>query len=235
METVETEKNNLNGCILIPAFNEEKHLGSVVEVASKFLPVIVIDDGSIDRTVEIATKAGAIVFTQIPNQGKGAALQRGFSEVLKKGYDFLITLDADGQHNPQEIRFFLDSFRNERKDLIIGYRDFSKMPFIRKLANLSGRWLFSWAVGRKIRDNQSGYRLMSKELINVVLDSNEYGYEYEVEIIVRCIQSGFKLGWVQIETIYADEVSHIRPFNHFKNFLRMVLKTRKRMHLSRLI
>jgi glycosyltransferase involved in cell wall biosynthesis len=232
METIEAKKNNLNGCILIPAFNEEKHLGSVVEVASKFLPVIVIDDGSIDRTVEIATKAGAIVFQQNPNQGKGAALQRGFSEVLKKDYDFLITLDADGQHNPQEIKLFLDSFLCEKKDLIIGYRDFSKMPLVRKLANISGGWLFSWAVRKKIMDNQSGYRLMSKELVNVVLDSNEHGYEYEVEIIVRCIQSGLKLGWVPIETIYGDEVSHIRPFKHFKNFLTLVLKTRKRMNLS---
>jgi len=230
METVITEKINLNGCILIPAFNEEKHLGSVVAAASKYLPVIVIDDGSLDRTVEIATGAGATVFKQIPNQGKGAALQRGFYEVLKEGYDFLITLDADGQHNPQEIRLFLDSFTNEKKDLIIGYRDFSKMPIIRKFANVSGGWLFSWAVGMPIKDNQSGYRLMSKELINVVLDSNEYGYEYEVEIIVRCIQSRLQIGWVPIETIYADEVSHIRPFHHFKNFLRMVLKTRIRMH-----
>lgn len=230
METDITEKNNLNGCILIPAFNEEKHLGSVVMAASKYLPVIVIDDGSLDRTVEIATSAGATVFKQIPNQGKGAALQRGFREVLKEGYDFLITLDADGQHNPQEIRLFLDSFSKGKKDLIIGYRNFSKMPFTRRFANVSGGWLFSWAVGIPIQDNQSGYRLMSKQLINVVLDSNEYGYEYEVEIIVRCIQSSLKIGWVPIETIYADEVSHIRPFTHFKNFIRMVLKTRKRMH-----
>jgi len=228
--TIDTEnKKNNNGCVMIPAYNEEKHMGQVIQIAKKFLPVIVVDDGSVDNTEQISREAGAIVFKQIPNQGKGAALQRGFQECLALGYEFVITLDADGQHNPNEITKFIESYFTEKNDLIIGYRDFSKMPFVRRLANTIGGWLFAWAIRIPIKDNQSGYRLLSKELVIKILDSNELGFEYEVEMIVRCVKSGLKIGWVPIQTIYADETSHIRPFHHFMNFMRVVITTRRRM------
>jgi len=231
--TIDTEnKKKINGCVMIPAYNEEKHLGQVIQVANFFLPVIVVDDGSVDNTEQISREAGAIVFKQIPNQGKGAALQRGFRECLALGFDFVITLDADGQHNPNEITNFIDSYFTEKKDLIIGYRDFSKMPFVRRLANTIGGWLFTWAIQIPIKDNQSGCRLISKDLITKILDSKELGFEYEVEMIVRCIKSGLKIDWVPIQTIYADETSHIRPFHHFINFIRVVISTRKRMKSS---
>ncbi len=217
-----------NGCILIPAYNEEKHLGAVVEQAARLFPVIVIDDGSSDNTFKVAKVAGAEVFKQIPNQGKGAALQRGFSEARKARYEFLITLDADGQHNPLEIPKFLEGYRHNQGDLIIGYRDFSKMPFVRRFSNTTGGWAFSWAMRQPIRDNQSGYRLLSRDLFSLLLHSQESGFEYEVDMIVQCVEHGLKLDWVPIETIYADETSHIRPLHHLINFLRVVINTRKR-------
>ncbi len=223
-----------NGCVLIPAFNEEKHIGLVIELAKAFLPVIVIDDGSSDQTISVANSAGAFVFKQMPNQGKGAALQRGFLEVIRRDYDFAITIDADGQHDANEIKLFLDCFQNKKTDLIIGYRDFSRMPFIRRIANSFGGYAFSWAMGQTIRDNQSGFRLMSKRLLEVVLESVEHGFEFEVEVIVKCIESGFELDWVPIRTIYADETSHIKPLHHIINFTRVVLQTRKRMNKSSL-
>lgn len=223
-----------NGCVLIPAFNEVKHIVDVIKKAKQFLPVIVVDDGSKDETASVSIKAGAVVYKQVPNQGKGAALQRGFHEAVKSGYDFLITMDADGQHDPEELPLFLKSFEETRADLIIGYRDFSQMPLVRKIANSSGGIAFSWAVGQKIRDNQSGYRLISKRLLQEVLRSEETGFEYEVEVIVKCIQSGYTLGWVPIKTIYADESSHIKPIPHLVNFMRIVLQTKKRMRNKKL-
>lgn len=223
-----------NGCVLIPAFNEVKHIVDVIKKAKQFLPVIVVDDGSKDETASVSIKAGAVVYKQVPNQGKGAALQRGFHEAVKSGYDFLITMDADGQHDPEELPLFLKSFEETRADLIIGYRDFSQMPLVRKIANSSGGIAFSWAVGKKIRDNQSGYRLISKRLLQEVLRSEETGFEYEVEVIVKCIQSGYTLGWVPIKTIYADESSHIKPIPHLVNFMRIVLQTKKRMRNKKL-
>lgn len=218
-----------NGCVIIPAYNEVEHIIEVIKKAKLFLPVIVVDDGSIDETANMSAKAGAVVYKQNPNQGKGAALQRGFQEAVQSGYEFIITMDADGQHDPEELPLFLQSFKETRADLIIGYRDFSKMPLVRKLANSSGGFAFSWAMGQPIRDNQSGYRLMSKRLLHKVLGSKETGFEYEVEVIVNCIQAGYILGWVPIKTIYADETSHIKPIPHLINFIRIILQTRRRM------
>lgn len=217
------------GCILIPAYNEEVHIVSVIEAARKYLPVLVVDDGSTDQTAEEASEVGATVFIQVPNQGKGAALRRGFREAINKGYQYIITMDADGQHDPQEIPTFIRSFQQTGSDLIIGFRDFKKMPFVRRLANSSGSVAFSWAIRQKILDNQSGYRLMSKRLIEKVLNSKEQGFEFEVEVIVTCIQAGYPISWVPIKTIYADEISHIRPVRHFLNFMRVVMQTRQRM------
>lgn len=218
----------MSGCIIIPAFNEEIHLPAVIEKARQYLPVLVIDDGSVDRTADLAKRAGAIVYQQIPNQGKGAALQRGFREALLLDYNFFLTLDADGQHDPSEIPLFLQEYQHYQSDLIIGYRDFSKMPFVRRLSNTLGGKAFSWAMRQPIRDNQSGYRLLSRDLVQILLDSQETGFEYEVEMIVLCLQHGMRLDWVPITTIYAGESSHIKPVHHLINFLRIVIQTRKR-------
>jgi hypothetical protein len=112
-------------------------------------------------------------------------------------------------------------------DLIIGARDFSHMPPVRRLSNTVGGWAFSWAIGQPIRDNQSGYRLISRRLLEAILTSDEAGFEFEVEMIVVCVQHSFKLDWVPIRTIYAGEGSHIRPWHHTLNFTRMVWQTRK--------
>lgn len=212
---------------LIPAYNEANHIPAVVSGVKAFLPVLVVDDGSIDETAALAGAAGADVIRQSPNQGKGTALRAGFRWALEKGYDAVLTLDADGQHDPLEIPKFLAAFENQRSDLIIGARGFSQIPPVRRLANTLGRWMLSWALGQPIPDNQSGYRLISKRLIEVILGSNEQGFEYEVEMIAICIQRGYSLSWVPIRTIYAGEVSHIKPSQHVKNYLRIVWKVRK--------
>jgi glycosyltransferase involved in cell wall biosynthesis len=217
------------GCVLIPAYNEEKHIQVLIQKIGDVLPILVVDDGSCDQTAAVAELEGAVVFRQIPNQGKGAALIRGFKEALVLDYAYVITLDADGQHDPAELQKFISLYEEKGSDLIIGYRNFKEMPFVRKVSNTVGGIVFSWAIGQKIVDNQSGYRLMSAKLITLVLDSTEPGFEFEVEVIVRCLKARLRLDWVPIRTIYADETSHIRPFKHFVQFLRVVLQTRKKM------
>ena len=216
--------------VLIPAFNEHERIGPVIEAAREYLTVVVVDDGSSDATVAIAEAKGATVIRQERNQGKGAALKAGFRWALTQGdCDALITLDADGQHDPDEIPRFLDCHRKNNGDLIIGYRDFSQMPFKRKIANSVGRASISWAMGQRIRDNQSGYRLVSRRLMAATLESDEAGFEFEVDMVVLCIKRGFRLDWVPIRTIYAGETSHIKPWHHIVNFYRVVLKTRRLM------
>jgi glycosyltransferase involved in cell wall biosynthesis len=218
-----------SGYIIIPAYNEEKHIGYVVSQATKILPTFVIDDGSNDNTSIIAEKNGAQVFLQVPNQGKGEALKRGFQEAINLNCQYVITIDADGQHDVLETTKFISLFNLEKIDLIIGYRDFSKMPFSRRIANTVGGWAFSWAMGMKILDNQSGYRLLSRRLLEKVLESKESGFEFEVDVIATCIKSNYSVGWVPIRTIYGNEISHIHPLHHIKNFFKVVWQTHKSM------
>jgi glycosyltransferase involved in cell wall biosynthesis len=216
---------------LIPAYEAEPYVGDVVKTARTFLPVLVVDDGSKDRTSDRGREAGAEVVRQEPNQGKGAALQRGFRWALEQGYGAVLTLDADGQHDPAEIPKFLETYAKTHADLIIGARDFSQMPFVRRLSNTTARFAFSWAMGRTIRDNQSGYRLLSRRLIEDVLSSREAGFEFEMDMIVRCVRDGYNLDWVNIRTIYGDQGSHIKPIDHVVQFFRMIRNTRRAMKL----
>jgi len=186
----------------------------------------VVDDGSADQPADIARQASAQVIKQVENQGKGVALQAGFRWAINQGYTTIVTLDADGQHDPDEICQFIKAFETTGADLIIGMRDFFDMPVIRRLANCSGKVTFSWALGQEIPDNQSGSRLLSSRMANEMLASYESGFELEVDMIVICIRTGFTLDWVPIRTIFAGEASHINPLQHTRNFLRMVQKTR---------
>ena len=174
------------------------------------MPVLVIDDGSTDDTLKQAESAGAQVISYQPNRGKGVALKTGIQYALDHDYDFVITLDSDGQHAPHEIPLFQKAHKRKPADLIIGRRNFSKMPPTRRLANTLGTWLFSWAVRKTIEDNQSGYRLIGRRLMEEMLAAAETGYEFEVEMIVLCLLRRYKMDWVPISTIYADEESTSR-------------------------
>ena len=214
---------------LIPGYNEAERIAAVIESAKMYLDVLVVDDGSTDDTATIAEAAGATVLRQVPNQGKGAALKRGFRWAIENAADAVLMLDADGQHDPAEIPKFLTMHTANSSDLIIGYRNFGEMPLTRKLANTIGRASISWAMGQRILDNQSGYRLVSKQLMQATLESDEAGFEFEVDMVVLCIKRGMRLDWVPIRTIYAGEGSHIKPWHHVKNFFRVVRKTRRMM------
>ena len=206
---------------VIPAFQAARTLAAVVEETARHLPVLVVDDGSTDETAAVAEAAGANVLRQVPNQGKGAALRAGFQRAMEEGSSAVVTLDADGQHDPTCIPAFLEAWRRRHAPLTIGQRDFSQMPLSRRLANNLGTWTFSWAVGRRIADNQSGYRLIAHPLLPRLLESQEAGFEFEVEMITLAIRAGLAIDWVPIPTIYEDQGSHIRPFAHVTNFLRV--------------
>lgn len=219
--------------VLVPAYNEADRITAVVQEASRYLPVLVVDDGSSDNTSSVAVQSGAELLRQQPNQGKGSALRAGFSYALERQYDAVITLDADGQHDPAEIPAFEEAFRLRRADLIIGARDFRHMPVVRRLTNTFGRWSFSWAVGQLVQDNQSGYRLLSTRMMGAMLPSQEQGFQFEAEMIAECIRLGFVLEWIPIRTIYGDESSHIRPLHHAVNYIRIIFQIFRRMRGKR--
>jgi glycosyltransferase involved in cell wall biosynthesis len=212
---------------LIPAFEEGPRIGAVVEAARRHLPVVVIDDGSSDDTADRARAAGATVLRQQRNAGKGAALREGFRHALDAGAPAAVTLDADGQHDPDEIPAFLERYATRRAELIVGQRDLRSMPPVRRLSNTLGGMALAVALGRSVPDNQSGYRLVGRTLMRAMLDSDESGFEFEVEMIARCLALGLPLDAVPIRTIYAGEPSHIRPLRHLTEFIRVTRKARR--------
>lgn len=212
---------------VIPGYQEGPRIATVVGAARAYLPVVVVDDGSTDDTAARAEAAGATVLVQRPNAGKGAALRHGFRYALAQGCAAVVTLDADGQHDPAEIPAFLAAFEAARPELVVGRRDFGEMPPVRRLSNSLGGFVFSAAVGRNVPDNQSGYRLIGRRLMTALLDSDEHGFAFEVEMIARCIALGLPIAWVPIRTIYEGEPSHIRPWAHFTSFLRVTRDARR--------
>jgi glycosyltransferase involved in cell wall biosynthesis len=217
---------------VLPAHDEAPRIAAVVTGTLRHLPVLVVDDGSSDGTAEVAERAGARVLRQRPNQGKGAALRAGFRAALDEGVEAAVTLDADGQHDPAEIPAFLGAYARRTlagkpTELIIGRRDFRRMPPVRRLSNWLGTVALSAAVGRRIDDNQSGYRLVGRRLMAATLESRESGFAFEVEMIAICLREGWAIDWVPIRTIYGDERSHIRPVRHLREFLAATARARR--------
>ena len=222
-----SEEDRSGVVVLIPAFNEAGAIASVVRQAQAYLPVIVVDDGSADETARLAEEAGAVVLRQNPNQGKGAALRRGFAYAIQAGYEAVVMLDGDGQHDPGEISLFIQAYRQDQARLVIGERQYRQMPLHRRFSNTIGRAMLSWSLGQYVPDNQSGYRLVHRDLMEAMLSSQEQRFEFEVEMLAKCIQAGMKLDWVPIRTIYAGEKSHISPLRHIYNFFRITWKVRR--------
>ena len=225
---------------LIPAHNEAARIATVVAGTRRYLPVLVVDDGSTDDTAAIAERAGARVIRQSPNQGKGAALRAGFAAALAEGVEAVITLDGDGQHDPAEIPAFLGerarrTIAGLASELIVGRRSFRRMPPMRRLANGLGTLVLSAALGRWIADNQSGYRLVGRRLMAATLDSRESGFAFEVEMIALCLREGWSIGWLPVRTIYAGETSHIRPSAHLREFLKVTARARRIARSRRMV
>lgn len=206
---------------LIPAYNEIRYIADVVKRTLVHVPVVVIDDGATDGSGAAAALAGAKVIAHAVNQGKGKALNTGFDYAVQRGVAAAITLDADGQHDPDEIPRFIEAFRTGQGDIIIGQRRFDQMPAKSQFGNRVGTRLLSWAMGQPVPDNQSGYRLLSREVMRTARPSSTR-FEAEVEILLRAQIAGFKIAWVPIKTIYNDKKSHFRPVADSVLFLKMV-------------
>ena len=215
-------------CVLITALNEERAIASVVSGALEVVEcVVVVDDGSTDSTAARAEKAGATVLKHEENQGKGVALRTGFRYVLEQGYDAIITMDGDGQHGPEALPRFLEALEQDRFDIVVGTRERrgGAMPFPRNVLNSLSSSIVSRLAGTRIRDSQSGYRLLRREVLErVKLDAPTY--EMESEILIKAGKLGFRIGEVPIDTIYGEEESKFKPrflLKFFPLFVRMIL------------
>jgi glycosyltransferase involved in cell wall biosynthesis len=208
--------------VLIPAWNEARRIGQVIHALPEGMQVLVVDDGSSDGTVGAARAAGAEVISHETNQGKGVALMTGFRWALNRTYPAVITMDADGQHDPLELTKFIDTYTRAGADLIIGRRSTREMPFPRNLANAIGSWILSQVLCVKIFDNQSGYRLHSRAFLEKLV-SRRTGFEFEVDVILQALEYGFPIAWVDIRTIYDTSItSHFHPLRDTLKFFEVV-------------
>lgn len=229
---MKTNRANPKIIAIIPSYNEAERIAEVARKVSKHLPVIVVDDGSSDDTLERLAALDVDIVQHPTNLGKGEALKSGFRAALAKNIDAVITLDADGQHAPEDLPQFVEAYTKTSASLIIGERDFRQMPFSRRLANNLGQRTLQVALGKLIPDNQSGFRLIDRYLIEAMLDNRETGFEFEVEMILFCVAEKIAIEWVPIRTIYQDETSHIKPIQHvikYLSLLRRAYQTRRRI------
>lgn len=217
-------------CALIPAFNLARTIGEAVRGARQHLPdVWVIDDGSTDKTAEIARDSGASVLRIPVNCGKGWALRCGFSQVLTQGFEGVITLDGDLQHDPADIPTVVDAQLRTGADIVIGSRlsRSESMPRVRYWTNRVGVFCISWAAGQPLEDTQSGFRFYSRRVIELV-SLRTTRYDTETEIIIKAGLQGLTIVCAPIRTIYhlGDEnTSHYRAFTDTFHISMVFLKS----------
>ncbi len=208
--------------ILVPAYNEAAHIAAVVRAARRWATTVVVDDGSTDQTVTLAEHAGAIVLRHGPNRGKGRALEQGFAYAREHGYEAVITMDADGQHDPKDIASFLAIHTQQPRAVLIGNRthDLRAMPWVRRCTNRVMTGLLSRRMVCRVADTQCGYRLYPLRALEPAFDLVA-GFAAESEILVRLAQRGVPLVDVPIRTIYSGQQSKISPWRDTWRFWRM--------------
>lgn len=215
------------GCVIIPAYNEEMLIGHLVsEVKKKGLDCIVIDDGSADRTREEAELSGAYVISHRKNLGKGLSLRAGFKKAMEGDYKFVIVMDGDGQHHPDELENFIKAAEKYNVAIVIGNRmgDPRGMPLKRKVTNWVMSAFISLIAGQRMPDTQCGYRLIKMDLLKAIpLTSDRY--EIESEVLIKASRAGLKIKSIPIKSIYGAQKSQIRPFADTVRFLSFIIKT----------
>lgn len=212
--------------IIIPAFNEEETIQALLKQITicEKRDIVVIDDGSSDRTGDIVTRFGATLLKHATNKGKGMAHRTAFSYAIQQGYDGVITMDADGQHAPGELESFLKE--RGRADILIGTRSMSlaNMPLLRYLTNKVTSLVVSLIASQRVFDSQSGYRYISTDVLKRV-PLRTRRFQTESEILIKAGRMGFRIGAVPISTIYREEKSYINPFIDTGRFIGLAARS----------
>ena len=202
-------------CVLIPAYNAEATLRGVIEgVKTSRFDIVVVDDGSRDSTPRIVREMGVTLLRHPENRGKGRALRTGFNYVIEHGYEAVITIDADGQHDPADIPRFVELYRQGRPDIIIGSRaaQFNEMPWLRRFWNQLGAKAVSRLTKTPVSDSQSGYRLVRTDVIGD-LQLTTSTYEMEMELLIKACKKVYRVVTMDVigHAINDTSTSHFRP------------------------
>lgn len=213
--------------VCIPAYNEESHIENIVKLAKNYVDsVIVCDDCSTDDTANIAKKAGAVVISHKTNQGYGASIISLFDYARENNAEVMITMDGDGQHNPDEIQLFLETLTQHNVDVVIGSRFLkqnSKVPGYRKKGIKIITSAANYGSDLKVSDSQSGFRAYSKNAIDVI-HPTEMGMSASTEILLKISNKGLSLAEVPIIISYDGDTSKHNPLSHGTSVLVNTLK-----------
>ena len=228
---------------VIPAYNDEKHIGDVARRTRQRIDhVVVVDDGSTDQTAQRAREAGAEVIVHHKNLGKGEAIKTGlghwFGGATSSGHleggphrqiTWAVLLDSDGQHLPEEIDRFLSAADVATQPaFFIGTRmnNLAGMPLVRRVVNRYMSRQISRLCGQEIPDTQCGYRMIDRQLVPELLRGG-HRFEYETEVLITSSRKGYRIESVPITTVYSDEVSKIHPMRDALRFLKLMWRYRK--------
>nr|MBN2276316.1 glycosyltransferase family 2 protein [candidate division Zixibacteria bacterium] len=220
--------NKISGktLVLVPAYNAAPYLSDLVNRVRKAAPnidLLIINDGSLDNSAEVLEDLNVTFLSNDTNRGKGYSLRRGLDYAIDRGYEYVLTLDADLQHLPEEIPNFLN--HPQKADLYIGTRTRhgSNMPAMRRLSNKLTSGIISFLSKNRISDSQSGYRMISTELLKrIKIDSD--GYDFESEFLFKAGRLDIRIVEIPISTVYAGSSSYIDPVADTLRFIRLTLK-----------
>ena len=235
MDKPKPEENRRKPYIIacIPAYNEEKTIAKVILKAKKYVDkVIVCDDGSTDMTAEIAKALGAEVIRHERNMGYGAAIGSLFEKAREENADIMITLDGDGQHNPDDLPKLIKPIVDEEADIVIGSRFLTgeaEIPTYRKIGIKIINWI-AGAKAKRISDTQSGYRAYSKKALQLIKPV-EMGMGVSTEILLKAEQNNLKIKEVPIKILYrVEEPSTINPLTHALDVIFSTIKQLSMRH-----
>jgi glycosyltransferase involved in cell wall biosynthesis len=207
--------------VVMPTYNNAQTLEKVLRGVLVYTTnVIVVNDGATDDTAKVLQKFPEIVQVSYPvNQGKGYALQRGFQRALEAGCDYVITIDSDGQHYPEDLPGFLRMLEHHPSAIIIGARNMeqSSVPGKSSFGNKFSTFWFWVETGLKMKDTQSGYRLYPIKLLREIKFLTRK-FEFEIEVLVRSAWKGIEITEVPVNVFYPEKgkrISHFRPFTDF--------------------
>ena len=219
--------SHLNVAALIPAYQEERFIADVVQrTRAQLGDVLVVDDGSGDRTGDLAREAGAEVIVHPVNKGKGAAIQTGLKTLCLRGFDYILILDADGQHLPEEIPRFLETAGREKTKMLVGnrMRDTKDMPWHRAATNRFMSSQISLLCGQRVSDTQCGFRMIHRDLVPRLSGERTSHFQYETEMLILVSWRGEKISAVPISTVYGEEVSSIHPVRDTLRFFALMAR-----------
>jgi len=204
---------------VIPCYNEESTIGSIVLKTKRHVDkVLVVDDGSKDDTAKVAKEAGAVVISNNRNQGKGSVIKTGFKYALAKNFDYVITLDGDGQHNPDEVPIILGDLMNNGHDITIGLRSGynTEMPKWRKLGKRVLDYATSFGNGGYVTDSQCGFRAFNKNAVKHLIPKlNGENFSTESEQLIKAHEVGLKVSHKDITCKYKNlDTSTKNPTMH---------------------